>query len=250
MTLQGRGLIHLKGEDRHAFLQGLISNDVLNIPAGQIRYACLLTPQGKFLHDFFVHDADGFILLDCEGGPRARDLYDRLNKYRLRSNVTISVQENNTIYAVFGKPDGHPDPRHPGMGYRCLQKPDLEEKPFAQWDRHRISLCIPDGSRDMEVDRSILLECHIDKLNGIDFNKGCYMGQELTARTHYRALIKKHLYAVKCNGPAPAPFTDIVADGAVIGQMRSSCGDIGLALIRDDGIEKLHGTKHPIRLLG
>lgn len=231
VTLPGRGLIHIEGADRAAFLNALVSNDVATADGSRLVYACLLTPQGKFLHDFFVHAGDGFLLLDCEGGARAQDLYERLLKYRLRSKVQISVEEDHPVYAVFGDDRiGLPDPRHADMGRRSFEKPDMEESAFEEWDRARIALCIPDGSRDMELERSTLLEAHIDKLNGIDWNKGCYVGQELTARMHYRGLAKKHLRTVHIDGPAPAPFTDLPNGG----QMRSSCGDVGLALLKDD----------------
>jgi hypothetical protein len=250
VTLKNRGLIRIEGEERASFLSGLVSNDVAAATPDKIIYACLLTPQGKFLHDFFVHAVDGALLLDCEGGTRARDLYDRLLKYRLRAKVQLSVMEDNPVYAVidtphpFPLPDGErvvehfaktgegdlkKDPRHPSLGFRSFTKPALDEKPFEEWDRLRISLTVPDGSRDMEVERSTLLECGTDKLNGIDWNKGCYMGQELTARMHYRGLAKKHLYTVTFSGPPPAPFTDLPNGGS----MRSSCGDIGLALLKD-----------------
>jgi tRNA-modifying protein YgfZ len=229
VTLPNRGLIHIEGEDRVSFLQGLVSNDVTKLQSGTIQYSCLLTPQGKFLHDFFIHAGDDFLLLDCEGGARAKDLYDRLVKFRLRAKIKISVEEHNPVHAVFGADDGFPDPRHADMGRRAFAKPDLEERPFQEWDHLRISLCIPDGSRDLELEKSTLLEAHIDKLNGVDWNKGCYMGQELTARMHYRGLAKKHLYTVTFRDKTPAPFSDLVNGG----QMRSSCGDIGLALLKD-----------------
>jgi len=222
-----RGLIHLEGEDRVSFLNGLVSNDVARCAPDRIIYACLLTPQGKFLHDFFIHAGDGFLLLDCEAGERAKDLYERLNKFRLRAKVKISVEEENKVYAVFGGDAGLPDPRHEKIGRRSFEKPDGEEKPFEEWDALRISLTIPDGSRDMEIEKSTLLECGIEKLNGVDWNKGCYMGQELTARMHYRGLAKKHLYTVR--GNLPEPFTDLPNGG----QMRSRCGDIGIALLKD-----------------
>lgn len=229
VTLPDRGLIHIEGEDRLSFLNGLVTSDVTKAVAGTIQYACLLTPQGKFLHDFFIHAGDGFLLLDCEGGARARDLYERLNKFRLRAKVKISVEENHPVYAVFGTDAGLPDPRHENMGRRSFEKPSLEEKPFAEWDRLRISLCIPDGSRDMEREKSTLIECGIDKLGGIDWGKGCYMGQEVTARMKYRGLAKKHLYTVTFKAAPPVPFSDLPNGG----QMRSHCGDIGLALLKD-----------------
>lgn len=234
VTLPNRGLVHIEGEDRVAFLQGLVSNDVANAAPGKIVYACLLTPQGKFLHDFFIHAGDGFLLLDCEGVDRAKDLHERLLKFRLRSKVQLSVEENVPVYVEFGSGAGIQDPRHPDLGNRSFEKPALEEKPFEDWDCLRISLTVPDGSRDMALERSTLLECGIDRLNGIDWNKGCYMGQELTARTHYRGLVKKHLYTVKIDGTAPPPFTDL-PNGA---SMRSSCGDLGLALMKDDDVKE------------
>lgn len=237
VTLPGRGLIHVEGEDRKTFLQGLISNDLEKVGQGKIVYACLLTPQGKFLHDFFIHAGDGFLLLDCEGDARAKDLYERLLKFRLRAKIQLSVEENNKVYAILppsippasgGVWGGVADPRDERLGLRAFEKPNLEEKPFEEWDRLRISLTIPDGSRDMEIERSTLLECGIDKLNGIDWDKGCYMGQELTARMKYRGLAKKHLYTVTLSNPI-APFTDLPNAGS----MRSSCGDIGIALLKD-----------------
>jgi folate-binding protein YgfZ len=179
VQLPNRGLVHIEGDDRKSFLQGLVSNDVNK--ASPV-YACLLTPQGKFLHDFFIHEGDRFLLLDCEGGERAKDLYERLLKFRLRSKVQLSVEEQNKIYAIFGADIGLPDPRHKDIGNRSFEKPELEEKPFHEWDTRRIHLCIPDGSRDMKVENSTLLESRIDTLNGVDWEKGCYMGQELTAR--------------------------------------------------------------------
>lgn len=255
VQLKNRGLIHIEGKDHVEFLQGLVSNDVNRLEKEKILYACLLTPQGRFLHDFFMIHGDGFILLDCEGGLRAQDLYEALNKYRLRSDVQISVEQENSVYSIFNADIGLADPRHFKMGYRSFEKPDdLPSEHFEEWDQQRIILGIPDGSRDMKVTKSTLLECNIDQFNGVDFDKGCYMGQELTARMHHRNLGKKHLQTLKFNGmPPPAPFSDIELDGKVIGNMRSSCGQISLAIIKDDALDTLKGPdhdKHPIRLLG
>ena len=237
--LKNRGLIHVEGTDRHEFLQNLITNDLQLLKPGQALYACLLTPQGKFLHDFFVSEGNGFILLECEGGARAQDLYKRLNAYRLRADVKISVEEDIPVYAIFGEKSqpGYTDPRHSNMGYRSFTKPDLQQQPFEFWDRQRIQLCIPDGSRDMIPEQSTLDESHIEKLNGVSYDKGCYVGQELTARMHYRGLGKKHLYAIQ--GHLPKPGAEIKAEGKTIGEMRSSCNDIGLALLKDDSLSKL-----------
>jgi folate-binding protein YgfZ len=251
VKLKNRGLIHIEGADRVDFLQGLISNDVTKLADNHIMYACLLTPQGKFLHDFFMHHGDGFILIDCEGGERAEDLYNRLNRYRLRADVQLSVETNNDVYALYNHEIGLPDPRHPNMGYRHFQKPECDEKVFTEWDKQRIKLNIPDGSRDMVIERSTMLESNLDKLNAIDWDKGCYMGQELTARMHHRNLGKKHLRAIQLiDEKPPEPMSDLILNDALVGQMRSSCNDIGLAMIRDDKLGEFENDKSSIRLLG
>lgn len=243
VKLPNRGLVHLEGDDRHKFLQGIITNDIEKLKPGAALYACLLTPQGKFLHDFFISEGDGFTLLECEGGERARDLYDRLGKYRLRADVRISVEENVPIYAVFGgQPQpGYPDPRHADMGWRALSKPsDMNKKPFAEWDRRRIALGVPDGSRDMLVGQSTLDEGNIEKWNGVSYDKGCYVGQELTARMKHRGLGKKHLATVTAKPSLRAnenersnPEYWLAASSDEIMEIRSSCGEVALALVKN-----------------
>ena len=236
VKLKNRGFVYIEGEDRVAFLQNLVTNDLELLDKQPALYSCLLTPQGKFLHDFFIVKGEGFFILDCEGGARADDLYKTLNRYRLRSKVTLSVEEQSSVYAVFGTEakDGYADPRHNAMGYRTFNKPgDLEERVFDVWDQHRITLCIPDGSRDMVPESSTLLEFRIDGLNGVSFTKGCYVGQEVTARMKHRGLLKKQSHVI--TGDAlPACGEDILLDGKIAGEMRSSCGDTGIALIKND----------------
>jgi hypothetical protein len=140
--------------------------------------------------------------------------------YRLRKDVQISLEDSAPVYAVFGEKIGLPDPRHIDLGYRTLEKPNIKEKPFEDWDTRRISLTIPDGSRDLIPEKSTMDEAHMDALNAIDYKKGCYIGQELTARMHYRGLGKKHLQTVNLNS---------LPEGA---ELRSTCGDIGIALVK------------------
>ena len=220
VKLKNRGLIHIEGEDRKNFLQGLITNDVYKLSPNTPLYACLLNAQGKFLHDFFVIEADGFILLDCEGGERAADLFKRLSMYRLRADVQISVEEHSDVYAIFGSNEGLPDPRHKNIGNRSFEKPTLEEQPFEEWDRRRIELTIPDGSRDLIIEKSTMDEGNMDQLSAIDYDKGCYVGQELTARMHYRGLGKRKLQTIKL---------DALPEGT---NLRSSSKDIGIALVK------------------
>jgi folate-binding protein YgfZ len=249
VRLMNRGLIHLEGEDRHAFLQNLITNDIRKADSGKALYTALLSAQGKFLYDFFILEGDGFTLLDCEGGIRAQGLFKHLKLYKLRAKVQISMEEQNSVFAVFGqKPDsGTADPRHTDMGWRSFEKPEnLPEKPFDVWDERRIRLGIPDGSRDMGP-QDTALECNMDKINGVSFDKGCYVGQEITSRMHLRNILKNSLYPVEIKGPVPEPFTDIHINGQLVGQMRSHCGNIGLVMLKHNAIPSLADS--PVRIM-
>lgn len=238
-TLKNRGQIIISGPDNRTFLQGLITNDIHKLETQPCLYACLLTPQGKFLFDFFITQQDSKLILDCEGGERLSALEKLLNMYRLRAEVEITSKDNTPVYAIIGTSDiGHPDPRHPDMGMRSFVRPDnIQKASFEEWDLHRIKLTIPDGSRDMIPQSSTLEEANMDRLNAIDYKKGCYLGQELTARMHYRGLGKKHLRTVTpeiLDLPAlPAPQATIEHNSQIIGEMRSSCERIGLALLKD-----------------
>jgi hypothetical protein len=242
--LPDRGILAVSGDDRAGFLQGLVSNDTVRLASGGAIYAALLTAQGKYLHDFIMVEQDGAIRLDAEAA-RIADLKRRLSMYRLRAKVAIEELPDLAVAAVFGGdlPDiAFPDPRLPELGGRVilprvtlrstLNGLGLIEAEFAEYDRLRLGLGIPDGSRDLVVDKSILLEAGFDELHGVDWQKGCYIGQELTARTKYRGLIKKRLFPVRIDGAAPEPGTILTLDGKEAGEMRSSLGDIGLALVR------------------
>ncbi len=264
VLLEERGVLAVSGDDRRSFLQGLVSNDVDKIGPAQTRYAALLTAQGKYLHDFFMIEADDAILLDAERG-RLADLKRRLSLYRLRAKVALDERPDLVVTAVFGgrapaifdlPPEpgvarrfgsgvAFVDPRLTELGVRCVlpraswratlaAEADLDQVEFAAYDRLRLELGIPDGSRDLVLEKSILLELGFDELNGVDWQKGCYIGQELTARTKYRGLVKKRLMPVRIEGPAPAPGTILTAQGREIGEMRSSRDGIGLALLRLD----------------
>jgi hypothetical protein len=268
--LDDRGLLAVGGEDRVQFLQGLVSNDMNNVGPSRTVYAALLTAQGKYLHDFFVLNHNGALLLDCERA-RLEDLKKRLAIYKLRSRVTLDdVSDNFAVAALFGDNwrDGFGlgdatgaaatfaggvvcvDPRLADAGGRAvlprgtaeavLRKVGLEKATAAEYDRLRLSLGLPDGSRDLVVDKSILLESGFDELNGVDWKKGCYMGQELTARTKYRGLVKKRLVPVVLDGPPPQPGTPVMLAGREAGEMRSATatekGGIGLALLRLDSL--------------
>lgn len=248
VALRNRAVISVAGADARDFLQNIISNDIDLLTDQPFLYAHLLTPQGKFLFDFIISREADTYLLDSEGGSRAEDLLKKLTMYRLRAKVTLTLENDKPVYMLLNT--GQPaDPRHPQLGHRSFTKPDLEELPFETWDRLRISLGVPDGSRDMEVEKSTLIESRIEVFHGVSFTKGCYIGQEITARMHNRGLAKKHLIAVKAQGlPLPPPGADILTpEGKLAGEMRSSCGDIGMALIKDEALPSLENG--PVRPL-
>jgi folate-binding protein YgfZ len=263
--LEDRAVLAVSGADRAGFLQGLVSNDTTRLAAGRAIYAALLTAQGKYLHDFIMVETGEAIWLDAEAA-RLADLKRRLSLYRLRAKVALDEMPDLAVAAVFG--DGAADalglaaepgaarpfaggialidPRLPALGARAIRPRDgaraalaaqgLREVEYAEWDRLRLELGIPDGSRDLAIDKSILLEAGFDELNGVDWQKGCYVGQELTARTKYRGLVKRRLLPVAIGGPPPPPGTIITSDGREIGEMRSSRDRFGLALLRLEAV--------------
>ena len=242
--LPGRGVIELSGEDAVPFLQGLVSNDVTQAAPGRAVWAALLTPQGKWLADFFIFGDGTRLLLELERA-QAPMLLQRLGRFRLRSKVTLTDQSGGwRVYAAWnGVPElppgvvAAPDPRLPGAGWRILAPEPLPVTADAgAWDLHRLALGLPDGSRDLEAEKSVLLEAGFDELGGVSWTKGCYMGQELTSRTKYRGLVKRRLVPVAVEGPLPQPGTPITRDGAEVGVMRSGHGGQGLAQLRLEAI--------------
>ena len=241
--LPARGVIAVDGEDQVGFLQGLVSNDVALARPWAAVWAALLTPQGKWLADFFILSDGERLLLDVER-PQAASLVQRLNRFRLRSKVTVTdLSPEFHVYAAWDGPpavDGAvvaPDPRLAAAGWRILsERPLAANASAADWDAHRLSLGLPDGSADLEAEKTVLLEAGFDELGGVSWSKGCYMGQELTARTKYRGLVKRRLVPVLIEGLAPAPGTPVFADGAEVGSMRSARDGVGIAQLRVEAI--------------
>jgi len=240
-ALPERGVIEVAGEDRTDFLQGLVSNDVTLAVPGQAVWAALLTPQGKYLADFFILADGDRLLLDCEAAQMP-SLLQRLSRFRLRSKVALRVVDDLSVYAAWdGAPTGQaiaaPDPRLPAAGWRVLSATPLPTTALqVDWDRHRLALGLPDGSRDLEAEKTVLLEAGFDELNGVSWTKGCYMGQELTARTKYRGLVKRRLVPVTVAGSLPLPGTPVLRDGIEVGTMRSGRDQSGMAVLRLDAL--------------
>lgn len=263
-----RGLVSVTGADRQTFLQGLISQDVERVSATHAAYGALLTPQGKYLHDFCLAEIGDRLILDSEQG-RADELISRMARFKLRAKVELTPADDLAVFAVFGQ--GAPavldlaeetgaarrlgggiafvDPRSADLGCRLilpaaetlavLAKLALPEATFEDYDRLRIRLGIPDGVRDMDVEKSTLLECNFESLNGIDWDKGCYIGQEVTARSKYRGLIKRQLVPVSVEGGTPDAGTAILAGGKKVGEIRSIHDGIAIASLRLDALENV-----------
>ena len=268
-----RGILELKGKDRGTFLQGLISNDVEKLTPEHAVYAALLSPQGKYLFDFFLSVHDDSILLDVDA-ERIGDLAKRLTIYRLRADVTI--QDNSDEWAVaalIDTPDSLPkdiagacrallggvvfvDPRSPKLGSRAIVPMakwptlvsilDCEESDINYYEKRRIYLGVPDGKLDLLPDKTFLMEAHFEALNGIDFNKGCYIGQELTARTKYRANLKRHFYSLQFEGPALPAEAPIFLEGKEAGVVRSSIAGYSLAYMRDEDVARANEHGLPL----
>ena len=217
------GRVTITGEDSFSFLNHILSNDLGLLEKSSQIHACLLTPQGKYLHDVYISKTEDSYILHCEGGDRAEDLARRLSLYKLRANIRIT----------------------------CFPHPPSLSLPlnFDDWDTWRIRHAQPNGSRDAEIGVSTLAELNLDQV-AVSYTKGCYIGQELVARMRNRNLGKKHLVAVEFFDTPPLSGTDLRPWGI----MRSSCARLGLILMARDTEDLLRkGTDNhdaPFRLLG
>lgn len=248
--LENRAVIRLYGEDTRRFLQGLITQDVNAIDKAPLLFSAMLTPQGKFAYDFFLHRGEeGTLFVDMHA-ENAEPFITTLKRYKLRSKVTIERTDDAVAAAWNESPPPEkgwlPDPRHPKLGWRKIAAGTAKET-NASYDAHRLALAIPDGALDAD-DRCFLLELGYDQLHGVSFSKGCFIGQEPTARMHYRKVLRKGFFAVQsAQGDAlPPAGTPITAGEASIGEMRSCSGALGLAFCRMEPWQKATANHTPI----
>jgi tRNA-modifying protein YgfZ len=251
--LEDRGVVSVTGVDATVFLQGLLTNDVERLGQSEARYAALLTPQGKILFDMIVarvSDGDGAsYLIDC-AAAQAADLAKRLGFYKLRAKVAVADKSADRAVAAFwgDEPpkvaDGllYADPRDPRLGWRAIMaRPvaaEIGSEHLAEYEGLRIAVGAPKGGLDFAYGDAFPHDANFDLLHGVDFDKGCYVGQEVVSRMKHRGTARKRVARVKLAGPAPAPGTPVLDRDLAVGALGSSSGREALALIRLDRAEE------------
>jgi len=281
IKLEDRIIIELIGTDTKGFLQSLITNNIDLVSCNKSIYAALLSPQGKYIFDFFIFQSplNGLLSIDCERN-RYQALLEKLNIYKLRKKIDFNINKNIAIFSIYGSDysklildlemnniEGATkkinnniliiDPRNKNLGLRIYSNTDnslkkLDQIPYgtaSELDYNRIRLTVPNPAVDLEIEKSFLIENNFELINAIDFNKGCYIGQENTARQKYRGTAKKKLVSVKVIGQNISNGTKIFHDEKIIGTMRSSCKDIGLVTIRTDIYKEYKKSKFNIKVL-
>lgn len=244
--LASRAVLKIAGPDAGSFLQGVVTQTVEALKQGDAAFSALLTPQGKILFDFMlVATGDGF-LADC-AGEAAEALARRLSMYRLRARATIEPAPDMAVGAswnggVENAPAGavaFTDPRLAALGQRLIGPKEMilaiaDEGAEPLYDQHRLALGVPEFGRDFASDEAFLLDVNYDALKGVDYKKGCFVGQEVTSRMKRKGDVRKRTLMVSFDGPPPAKGTPVLAGENSIGEMLSGAGSAGLALIRLD----------------
>jgi folate-binding protein YgfZ len=253
--LDGRAVIRVGGPDWRSFLQGLLTQDVEGLRPGEIRFGAMLTPQGRLLFDLFLDcDTEDGVRLEVEAARRD-DLIRRLTMYRLRSKVEIAADPAPVFAAWGGRPEGEgwrPDPRLAELGFRRVGEiagaPTADE---AAYDAFRLALGVPDAVRDCKPDAAYPIEADFDLLNGIDFKKGCFVGQETTSRMKRRGQIKNRMLPLEFDGPPPEWGAEVLAGTLRAGEVLSGVDGRAMALLRLDRIEdgELTVDGRPVRVV-
>jgi folate-binding protein YgfZ len=255
--LPDRGVVRVAGDTARGFLNGLFTSDIGKVAPGRPCFAALLTPQGKIIVDFIVAEAEsadgGGFFLDC---PRALapSVVERLNFYRLRANVTVEdLSQKFGVLAMWngaGKPRYglvYPDPRLVALGLRCILPPELvddavtalggERVDASAYEAHRIAQGIPRGGLDFSYGDAYPHETDMDQLGGVDFTKGCYVGQEVVSRVEHRGSARKRIVPIVYDGFAPEPGMAVMAGDKEVGTLGSTAAGRGLAMLRLDRVE-------------
>ena len=226
-----RRIIRVGGADRVDFLQGLVTNDVTHAPV----WAALLTAQGKYLADFLIVPQDDALLLDVDA-RLADDLLRRLSMYKLRAAVELAPAELQVTRGTGTAPDGAiPDPRHPALGWRLYGAAEGDDG--TDWDAIRVAHAIPESLVELIPNETFILEAGFERLHGVDFRKGCYVGQEVTARMKHKTELRKGLVTVAIDGEAPVGTPILMADGREAGTLFTQSGGRAIAHLRFDRMD-------------
>lgn len=224
-----RTVIKVGGVDSFDFLQGLVTNDVSKADKALV-YAALLTPQGKYLADFFIFQSENFWFLDVNS-LLADELVKQLSFYRLRSKVTIEKTDLEVVRGLGEAVEGaYSDPRHLSLGWRKYSENSINT-PAVDWDQIRVKFCIPETLIELIPEKTFILEAGFERLNGVDFRKGCYVGQEVTSRMKHKTQLQKGLVRVKVDGSTPVG-TEIRSEKGPVGYLYTQCSGFALAQIR------------------
>ena len=244
--LDNRAIVRVAGPEAETFLQNIITADMASLTAAGIAYGGLLTPQGKILFDFLIHDRpqgddDGrAFFFDLPAG-QAEGFIKRLGFYRLRAKVDIALAEDLAVFAAW--PDGdnapadaQPDPRLAALGRRWVGEPGsvATNATGSDWHAHRIALTVPESGADFVLGEAFPYDAAMDALNGIAFAKGCYIGQEVVSRMQHRGTARRRIVALVAEAQLPDPGADITIDGRPVGRLGSSDGQHGIGLVRLD----------------
>lgn len=237
--LNDRALVRIAGPDWRNFLQGLITQDVETIAPGEVRYGAMLTPQGKLLYDMFLWPDDEGVTLDVQADTREA-MIKRLAMHRLRAKATIEPLDGQ-VYALWSAAQAPShwlhDPREAGLGWRTIGSVapgDVTLVDALAYDAHRLSCGVGDLARDSLIDKVYAVEANLDLLNGVDFKKGCFVGQEITSRMKRRGTVKTRLIPIRFEGQAPRPGAEVLNGDLRAGEMRSGGDGQALALLRLD----------------
>ncbi len=249
--LKDRSVIKITGKDTHHLLQGLITNNMNLLEEDGALYSALLTPQGKYLYDFFLVQRGDTIYCDIYQ-PDAESFLKKLKMYRLRADVQFEILEHMHVLTSFTNDTledatAFKDPRHEQMGHRFIAASLPENlRDDAEYHSHRIQHGIAEGAYDAVQDKTLLLEMGYDAINAIDFHKGCYVGQEVTARSKYRANIRKKIYIIEADAIFSDGDIEIVAGDVVLGERRSYHNHQALALLHSEKLQNALDAKEKI----
>ena len=257
--------ISIKGEDRNEFLQDLITNDINKCSKDNPIYSCLLSPQGKFLADFFLINLGDSYLIEINE-IYIENFIAKLNIYKLRSKINITIEENYTSFVILNidlklneeiNYIKYTDPRCSNLGKKIIIKSNLKNNfisnnnltkvDFKSYRELMIKNLVPYTTKDLIINKSLLLENNFDKINAIDWDKGCYVGQEITARMKYRALLKKSIRAVEIISGRTLPGNKIFYNTKIIGEITSCLNNLGIAMLKIEDANDAFNNKNVLK---